>query len=530
MSISVRELVDQPHLRLEVLAGSRGLDRAVTWAHSSDLAEPWDWLAGGELLMKNGRTLSRSAAGQVALVEGLAAAGTSALVIGTDPDTPNITARTIERAETLGLPLLRTSYSVSFIVLSRAVADATIHEESVLLARAERIYSAIHLAVAGGDPSAFIGRLERELRCQLYVLDSATGQPVLDGTREPSPRLQDAVLAALARRGGKVPGLMRLDNGPRAGGSRTAVAVEVPYEEPTLLVAERSGGDALDLALLQHAATATAVEVAHASLRQDHQRQLGTSLLAQLLDSRLDTATAEEQLAAHDITPQRAHLLATSGSDDESQRRLHIGLRRCGIRHLLLRRGPMFFVLANAGPDTVATIKARLPGTRAGVSNILGTAMRTPEAAREAIWALGAAARRQDGLAHYGEASPLAALRDPAEAQALVDRTLGALLNYDRITGSELLKSLAAFLNCRRSWQRTARELNVHRQTVVYRMERVAELTGRTIAETNDIAELWLALSAYELLTGETVLARQDPAAAVAPGWPRSSASPPAGS
>lgn len=510
MSISVRELVDQPHLRLEVLAGSSGLDRAVTWAHSSDLAEPWDWLAGGELLMKNGRTLSRSAAGQVALVEGLAAAGASALVIGTDPDTPKITAKTIERAESLRLPLVQTSYSMSFIVLSRAVADATMHEESARLARAERIYAAIHLAVAGGNPSAFIGRLERELGCQLYVLDSATGQPVLDGTRAPSPRLRDAVLSALALRGGKVPGLMRLDTRARPAGSRTPVAVEVPYEEPTLLVAEQSDGDAFDLALLQHAATATAVEVAHASLRQDHQRQIGTGLLVQLLDSRLDAASAEEQLAAHGITPQRARLLATSGSDNESQRRLHIGLRRCGLRHLLLRRGPVFFVLADADPDTVAAIRARLPEARIGVSNILGTAMRAPEAAREAIWALGTAAERQAGFAHYGEASPLAALRDPAEAQALVDRTLGALLNYDRVNSTQLLNSLAAFLNCRRSWQRTARELNVHRQTVVYRMERVAELTGRTLSDTQNIAELWLALSAYELLTGETVLARQE--------------------
>jgi purine catabolism regulator len=124
------------------------------------------------------------------------------------------------------------------------------------------------------------------------------------------------------------------------------------------------------------------------------------------------------------------------------------------------------------------------------------------------MWALGAAGTRDGGLAYYGEASPLPALRDPAEAQALVDRTLGALLDYDRANGRQLVRSLAVFLGCRRSWQATARELNVHRQTVVYRMERVAELTGRTLTDTADIAELWLALSAYELLTGEPAFER----------------------
>jgi PucR family transcriptional regulator, purine catabolism regulatory protein len=50
-------------------------------------------------------------------------------------------------------------------------------------------------------------------------------------------------------------------------------------------------------------------------------------------------------------------------------------------------------------------------------------------------------------------------------------------------------------------YSRTAERLSVHRQTVVYRMDRVEQITGRTLTETGDIAELWLALSAYELRT-----------------------------
>ena len=47
MAITVRELTELPHLRMEVVAGSFGLDHMVTWAHSSDLNEPWGWLSGG---------------------------------------------------------------------------------------------------------------------------------------------------------------------------------------------------------------------------------------------------------------------------------------------------------------------------------------------------------------------------------------------------------------------------------------------------------------------------------------------------
>src|SRR6185437_13574908 len=369
-------------------------------------------------------------------------AGAAALIIGTDPDTPAVAARVTALADRLGLPVLRVPYSVSFIVLSRTVADALIHEESRRLARASRIYASIRDGITASDPARFLARLEAELGCELFVIDSGTGASVLDGTPPPPGPVRDELLATLSRRGGAVPGLLRAD-----AGDGQVVAVEVPYEEPTLLVARRPGaGDQpFDLALLQHAATAAAVEVAHASLRQDHHRQLGTELLAQLLDSRLDAASAGRQLAARGLDPAGARLLAARGPADDDQRRLHIGLHRRHVDHLLIRRGGVVLILlagtgtgtgtgtgAGAGraDETVALVRGRLGGDSAvGVSNVLGDALRVPEAAREAMWALAVAAERPDGAAHYGGAAPLPALRDPAEAQALIDRALGLLLD-----------------------------------------------------------------------------------------------------
>ncbi|MGH3403081.1 MAG: PucR family transcriptional regulator ligand-binding domain-containing protein, partial [Streptosporangiaceae bacterium] len=165
MSISVWDLAGQPHLRIAVIAGAAGLDRAITWAHSSDLPEPWDWMSGGELLMKNGRTLAAGAKGQAALIEGLASAGAAGLVIGIDPDTPPVSPRAVALADQLGLPVLTVPYSVGFIVLSRAVADALTSEESIRLAKAGRIYATIRAGVTDSDPAAFVGRLEVELDC-----------------------------------------------------------------------------------------------------------------------------------------------------------------------------------------------------------------------------------------------------------------------------------------------------------------------------------------------------------------------------
>lgn len=478
------------------------MDRAVTWAHSSDLAVPWDWLSGGELLMKNGQTFPRGPAAQVSFLRGLNASGASALIIGADPRTPLISSQAVASADQLGLPLLQVPYSMSFIVISRAVADASVTETTDLVARTSRIYASIHAAVAGGTPSDFMARLEAELGCRLYVLDKETAWPVLNGTSPLSEHLRGDLLASLARRKGTVPSHLRLGE----EGGRTTVAVEVPYEEPTLLIAEFPDVRSYDATLLQHAATAAAVEVAHASLRQDHQRQIGSELLADLLDVRIDATTAERRLREHHIDPLKARLLASRVSHSEGQRRLHTALQRRDVSHLLLRRDPVFFVLVDhcdPGGLAIETVKLRLgPKAMVGVSHPLGEPLRLPDATREAMWALALATQSSDGIAFYGDSSPLAVLKDPAEAQALIGRTLGPLLEYDRENGTDLLGSLAIYLKCQRSWQRSAKALQVHRQTVVYRMERVEQLTGRTLSETSDLAELWIALGALEVFSG----------------------------
>lgn len=492
--LHLQDLVDQPDLRLTVLAGEAGLSRPVSWAHASDLPEPWDWLAGGEVLMKNGRSLPRAAGGQIAFLERLHAADVSALVIGADPQTPPLHPSACRRADELGLPVLQVPYSMSFLVLSRAVADASVEAQARRIARTERIYATIQAAVRRLEPGAFLRRLEEELGHRVYLLDALTAEAVLAGpaSRPPDPRLVDHVRDALAARGGRVPAVVRLPD----RGRRSAVMVEVPAEDPTVLVAERRDGRAFDVSMLHHAATAAAVAVSHASMRADFDAQVRASVLLRALDG---WATPAE-LADAGVDLARAALLAARCEPTASTlRRVGAVLRRGGVPHLLARRDTHLWVLFPTGreAEVVAAVGA---GCATGVSGRIGVPARISEAAREAAWAAALAASQGPALIRYGEPTSLDALRDPEGARALVAHVLGPLLDYDREHGAELVSSLRAFLRCRRSWSRTAAALHLHRQTVVYRMRRVAELTGRDLAETADLAELWLAVAACDLL------------------------------
>jgi purine catabolism regulator len=103
----------------------------------------------------------------------------------------------------------------------------------------------------------------------------------------------------------------------------------------------------------------------------------------------------------------------------------------------------------------------------------------------------------------YGEGTPLFLPRTLGEAAMAAERVLGPVIAYDRMHATELARSLSVFLEHDRSWQRAAEALHVLKQTVVYRMHRVEELTGRNLHDTADVVQFWLALRALEFANGE---------------------------
>jgi purine catabolism regulator len=64
--------------------------------------------------------------------------------------------------------------------------------------------------------------------------------------------------------------------------------------------------------------------------------------------------------------------------------------------------------------------------------------------------------------------------------------------------GDALVHSLRVFLENDGAWQKSAEELGIHRQTLVYRLRQVEELTGFKPTSTHGGATLWFALRAAD--------------------------------
>jgi DNA-binding PucR family transcriptional regulator len=157
--------------------------------------------------------------------------------------------------------------------------------------------------------------------------------------------------------------------------------------------------------------------------------------------------------------------------------------------------------LLPGGDDAIGAICEEVEASvTVGMSDPLGDVSRVPDAYREAQWALRSAQDTGKSLARYAEDGALSPFmpRSLSEARRAIEHVLGPILDYDATHNSRLAASLQAWLSADRSWQRAADSLHVHRQTLVYRMRRVEELTGRRLDRSKDLAELWLAIQAAE--------------------------------
>lgn len=155
---------------------------------------------------------------------------------------------------------------------------------------------------------------------------------------------------------------------------------------------------------------------------------------------------------------------------------------------------------AGAGSRTGSADVAPAARTaRTGVSTAVTGLAAVGEARRLADVALGLCPPT-GGAIRLTEHLPAAlVVSAPELGAALVERALGPLGNLEPADEAVLLDTLAAWLACDGSAQRAGERLYCHRNTVLNRLRRYEQLTGRSLARPADLMEVGLALTARGL-------------------------------
>ncbi|MFD0143095.1 MULTISPECIES: PucR family transcriptional regulator [unclassified Streptomyces] len=516
--VSLAALLSRRDLGLRLLAGPP--DAAVHWVHTSEMADPYPYLLGGELLMTAGVQLPDPAH----YVERVVAAGAAALGFGVAPVYDTVPAALVAACERHGLPLVEVPPQTPFTAVARAVwrlmAEAR-HRELRRVTEAQQ-----SLAVAAARPApvpAVLGALASRLGGHA-VLYAADGTPYAAAGRE-LPDDASRALLELAGVLGPRPGGpasasgegdgLRLAAYALGGGDGLTLGVATESREPgdhtiagvavvllSLLTAPHRGADASarDTALVrlllgtppQEAAPALGPgpwTVVHAH-GGDGTPFAAPSLAAALGTALLDAGGAAGAGGAEPGVP--AGTTAGVGTDATTA-------------------DPAAGTPAAPGAGTTAAVRA----ARAGATEPGGTPVTvrlllpasSPVTAQPG-WTLGASAPVEARDLATGDAQAARALRRaeagrtdlvrhrPAGFGGLMDEAEAAAYARTLLApiGEPLTETLRTWLSLHGSWDRTAVALDIHRNTVRQRIARCATLLDMDLDDANVRMELWFAL------------------------------------
>lgn len=483
--LSVGDLVRSPALQLRVLAGAAGLGRPVSWAHVSELEDPTPWLLGAEVIMTTGLAVPRSAARQRAYVHRLDDAGVSGLALSAQLHVPPLHRAFTTAADERGLPVLEVPLPVPFIAVAQEVAAAVQGDVRQRLGAQLQVFGALRWVASEDVAAAEVFRRLEQLSGYALYLCTPQRRPLLPGVPVPDER-HHGLLPASAESPPTVPGGYVLPV-PAPGGF-------AGY----LLALERSGARHAGLAVVQHIATVAALQLAMLRQESETLRREGAETLAEMLAGLLDEGLARRRLARAGVPASAQVQLAVvrgHGGPVDGDAVVR-ALQDSGAGHLLLRQQRDLVVLAVAGAELAAALRG-LEGTRAGASGAFPAGAPLDVPRREALWALARATDSAQPLVVYGRDTAGRWLAEDAGAlRALVDHTVGPAARYDAQHGSALLRSVRTWMEQDRRTDAAARALHVHPNTLAYRLRRFETLTGRSLASTADLTEVWLALQA----------------------------------
>ncbi|MEU5992535.1 helix-turn-helix domain-containing protein [Spirillospora sp. NPDC047418] len=156
--------------------------------------------------------------------------------------------------------------------------------------------------------------------------------------------------------------------------------------------------------------------------------------------------------------------------------------------------------LGTAGLDDLVTAVRPYARSHAGVSPVVGSLAELGGARWFAELALRTCRGPGNQIARLDRRLPDAlVLSQPRLSSRLGQVALGGLSDVDPGFRDVLLMTLETWLECDGSAARAADRLFCHRNTVLNRLRKIEQLTGRTLTRPGDLVELSLALSALRL-------------------------------
>jgi purine catabolism regulator len=436
------------------------------------------------------------------------------------------------------LPVIVLPEQASPREIQQAALQMIVNRQSYLMERGTRVYQNLTRCAIEGGGLDQMAQIMRDLTGKSIVVHDKRLTPLAQSVATGLSQVWPEVLQALGETS-QLPEEIRDRRRAATGGWRDQLLpgglmrlvcpiVAKGMARGYLSIVGLAGEfDVLDQLVVEHGAAACALEMAKAKAVSDAEKRAHGDFVDAVLagSAPTDELARWAQRIGYDVEPPHVAMIwrwgpAESGASAPSLRRLETIINQSivqqGASALVHPRETEIIVqcaVSNVLQPEAALALAQTIRTAAadeypdqplyaGLGRPAAELADWRDSYREAMQALAMALRlSESGPLYFGDLSVyrlLFQLEGNPELEAFCRQTLGPLLDYEG--GGDLLETLEAFCDRLGNLSQTAEKLFIHRNSLLYRMERIAQLTGLDVNNPDTRLAVHLALKVRKML------------------------------
>lgn len=525
-----------------VAAGRSGLIRPIRWVHILEVSDFETLIHGGEMILTTGIGLRSNPELWMAFTEKLINWNASCLCIEVGPYFHAVEEELKRLADDHGFPIILFPFTVRYVDITHDLHSLLVNRQHLRLRELESLSREFHRHTLGLHGTLNVLKLLHESTGAQLLFRPLTGKTV---SYPPLSPQEQAGWSDYADKGYQA----MLEDGnaqtlcTRVEDSRYAVLKSIGAYDQTwallLMLTTQYPGE-YDLNLADSASLSIAQELLRTRYMEERKLSTEQAWVAELLGGgtrdeaglralvgtdykRLNTASFYTVMIEF---ARRSEVKSELLDPDADSVRLHMShmVRSALEKHffhpyitLFQNRIAVIAFDMKTGGDSAPRLKTALDSFllshsgdlskhgrlligAGGLTSGLSNARQSCQEAEQALslcQSFGQPYLLYDELGVY---QLLAGLNDGKTLQHFVRQHLGPLIDHDETRGSELLLTLKALLDCDGSKQAAAQRLFIVRQSLYYRLEKIAELLGEDYMTPEKRLALGVALRAYQLL------------------------------
>ena len=535
-----------------VLSGQSYLNNAIKGITIMEAPDIADWLKGGELILTSLYPIRNfNTEEQKDFVLKLKAKEVSALVIKNKSADTEIPKSLLAEGNKLGLPIIQIPKEVPFVEIMYPVMGDLFNRQVKKL----QYYKEIHdrftaLSLADEGPEQIIKTLEVLIGNPIALFDRNFHCIVSTDPSLSSFEIIEKIPYYEKTNEIKFPHYRQIVKYPQIQGKRgyqIVVPVEtVNHSKTYLLISELNKPlEELDFIAVENAATSLSLELVKQFAVAEVERKFKNDLIEELISGRIQSIKSIRQKAnviGWDLdgsfvavlfkTTPSLHAQSQKQKNKQSYSNVNLTIVHDAI-HRYLPDGIMtsksnlvivLWKIANNDPvfstpmDKIKKVSGDIQklikkqnkdiSVQVGIGNIVDHIQEISKSYKEAQEAieLGNTVFGEDAITVFSELGIFRLLcnfNDVKSLSTYIPPSLNKLLDYPHANQPDLIKTLKTFLECNQNAAKTSQILFLHYKTVVYRMERIKEITGMNFEDAEEMLSVQVGLKIIDLMDRE---------------------------